>query len=324
MLCMIELEYQVVIFAFFVGGVSKPIKLKLDKQQSGGSSCSSGSSSPPEVAISIPQSNSDFAIFMAELTEILEGHPKALPRMKIALKHLLLPLGIKRLARIVRSKEYQEAETVDRFFELLAPHWNSVDFSLLQTPVKASRCQPAIKKLEEFLSERKQISRFLVLQQAEHQLEQTHKQQATTHDVASLQLRQVDGTNSQILHQRSYEEIVARVDTNQLTQRDYDDKTALVGASLKVPRYAMTFEKTGTGSITIHWKISREIVSYIQSIRISNQEMILLAKERITKIQVGGLFTINIPSLGYWLRDEALVSHSLIITQFVTRSIFNI
>ena len=244
---------------------------------------------------------------------MLEKHPNALTRMKTALKHLVLPFRIRRLARIVRSKDYQEAKTVDRLFELLAPYWNFVDFSLLQTLVKASRCQQAIKKLEEFLSEREKISRFLVLQQAERQLEQTHTQQATIHDVATLHLPQVEGTNSQVLHHRSYEEIIARVDTSQLTLRDYDDKAALVSASLKLPRYAMTFEKTGTGSITIHWKISREIVSYIQSIRISNQEMILLAKERITKIQVGGLFTVNIPSLGYWLRDGALVSHSLII-----------
>ena len=268
------------------------------------------------MTISIIQSHSDFAIFMSDITEMLEENPKTLTRMKRALKNLVLPLPyrIGRLAHIVKSKEYQEATTVDMFLELLAPHWSPVDCSLLQTLVRASHCQPAVRKLEEFLSEQKKISRFLILQQAQQQVDKTHDQSATTQGEPSPTLLQVESEYSQAQQHKSYQEVTLKVDKSVLTMKDYDEMADHLSSTLKLPRYSFTVEKIETGSIVIIWQISRELIPYIQSIRISDGELKILAKQRILEIRITGIIIIYIPSLEYWeggKRQDAPVSQSL-------------
>ena len=95
-----------------------------------------------------------FAALLSDLTCLLERHEGALYQMKLTFQFIARIMKSKAYYTLLQSKRYKKIKSVDDFFLLLTKFWKPVDCSLLITLVKATHCEPAIKRLQAFLSSR--------------------------------------------------------------------------------------------------------------------------------------------------------------------------
>ena len=296
------------------------------------SSISSRTTSPLTVEMSIPEFAEELALLITDLVELLDKHDGALERMKTALENLVLPLSLKGLVRIVQSQRYEEARSVRELFKLLAPYWSCIDCNLLRVIVKASGCQPAIEKLEAFLQHRSAISQSLMLYNPNSRIStereisqddtpnqtevsrviqtqpiQSHVKHLDTPSTEQLQCSPIGSQPCRreiTMNEDVSVEVKAKVDVNMLTLRDYDDKTSLLCGVLKLPRIALSYLRTTTGCLLLVWQMSANLVSYVQSIQLTDSDLQLLVKQGITYIMVADSYHICIPNHSYWDTDE--------------------
>ena len=269
------------------------------------------SSTPPESEISIPECNIQFSLFITELTPLLENHEGALCNILTFLEQLVLPLHSKCLAKIFQPEKFQGVQSIRDLFRLLAPHWGYIDCSLLHPIVKASGCKPALAKVEEFLHNRKQLSQVLIVQKAEkHQPSSECNTALSSSDRESHHLSAGRSQSPRVTMQRSsaHEEVVEmKVETNVVTLKDYEENASLLSNILGLPRYVMSFFSSGTGSISLKWLISKQLVPYVHNTRICTSDLIALAEKHVTEIKVGSVYQITIPSMAYWQEGTILV-----------------
>jgi len=309
-----------------------PLLKQLSQSPTPRSSISSGTTSPLTVEMSIPEFAKELALLITDLVELLDKHNGALERMKTALENLVLPLSLKRLVQIVQSQRYEEARSVRELFKLLAPYWSCIDCSLLQVIVKASGCQPAIEKLEAFLQHRSAISPSLMLcdpnsristeseisqddtptQTEVSRVIQTQPIQSCVKHLDAPSTGELQGSPNgsqpcrrEITNNKEVSvEVKAKVDVNTLILRDYDEKTSLLCGVLKLPRFALSYLRTATGCLLLVWQMSANLVSYVQSVQLTDSDLQLLAKQRFTYIMVADSYHICIPSHSYWDADD--------------------
>ena len=97
------------------------------------------------------QPSIDYDIMMTKLTEILENYEESLERMKGKFMHMVVYREHDEYTDIVQSEEYRTLDSVETFFELLAPYLKTPDCSLLKALVHATNCERAIQRLEKYL-----------------------------------------------------------------------------------------------------------------------------------------------------------------------------
>ena len=299
------------------------------------SSISSGTTSPLAIEMSIPEFAEELALLITDLVELLDKHDGSLERMKTALENLVLPLSLKRLVHIVQSQRYEEARSVRELFKLLAPYWSCIDCNLLRVIVKASGCHPAIEKLEAFLQHRSAISPSLMLcnptkanSRISTEREISQDDTPNTAEVSRvIQTQPIQSCDKHLdtpstgelqcspigsqpcrreitMNEDVSVKVKAKVDVNMLTLKDYDDKTSLLCGVLKLPRFALSYLRTATGCLLLVWQMSANLVSYVQSIQLTDNDLQLLAKQRFSYIMVADSYHICIPSHSYWDTDE--------------------
>ena len=96
--------------------------------------------------------------------------------------------------------------------------------------------------------------------------------------------------------------IVASVDTDVLTQKDYNTISGLVCSVLSIPKRVLDFLGTEEGSVRLKWRVHAALVGSIKSLRISDSHLQLLARHGVTRITVGHSYELCISTLHYWQR----------------------
>ena len=344
---------QMFILCFIVELQSKmqkvPVLLKQLSQgstQSVTSSNSSGRASPSTVGMSIPELASELALLITDLVEFLDKYDGALARMKVALENLVLPLGLKKLVHVVRSQDYKEATSVQELFKLLAPYWSCVDCKLLHTIVRASGCQPAMERLDKFLHHRSTVSPSLVL----YSPTRANSSESSKMDISKTlsERKEADrvivnqpiespadhlGTpimkftsipsqptkEKSDLKKESSVEVQAKVDQDLFTLKDYDEKTSLLCGVLKLPRFALSYLRLATGCVLLTWQMSADLVEYVQSVQLTDSDLLLLAKHGFTNIRVADSYHIFIPCFAFW-ETEGVSEVCLLIFTVIRRS----
>ena len=305
-----------------------PLLLKQLSQgstQSVTSSNSSGRASPSTVGMSIPELAGELALLITDLVELLDKYDGALGRMKVALENLVLPLSLKKLVHIVRSQEYKEATSVQELFKLLAPYWNCIDCNLLRVIVRASGCQPAIERLDKFLHRRSAISPSLVLysptraesskgdiskgdtlsdeNEADRVIVNQPIQSPAKSSMEESQCTSIPNQPTEEksdLKKESSVKVEAKVDTDFLTLKDYDEKTSLLCGVLRLPRFALSYLRLATGCVLLTWQMSVDLVQYVQSIQPTDSDLLLLAKHGFSFINIANSYHIAIPNSSFW------------------------
>ena len=302
-------------------------QLSQGSTQSVTSSNSSGRASPSTVGMSIPELAGELALLITDLVELLDKYDGALGRMKVALENLVLPLSLKKLVHIVRSQEYKEATSVQELFKLLAPYWNCVDCNLLRVIVRASGCQAAIERLDKFLHHRSAISPSLVLysptradfsesskgdikndtssdrNEADRVIVNQPIQSPAKSSMEESQCTSIPNQPTEEksdLKKESSVKVEAKVDTDFLTLKDYDEKTSLLCGVLRLPRFALSYLRLATGCVLLTWQMSVDLVQYVQSIQPTDSDLLLLAKHGFSFINIANSYHIAIPNSSFW------------------------
>ncbi len=259
----------------------------------------SSDSGDSEVEFSICSLETQWALLIASLIEILSNHKEALKRMKSALVQRVISRSVRKSDQkikrkfnpVIGSREYKEAKTVEDFFCVLGHYWGWKEYSLLEFVLRASGCRAAIEKLEEFIASRQQAAPHVVLQLS-HAVEITPEEAISSNP---LLVEESCPGNSQ---QRTL--IVMKVDGDELTLRDYDQDTTLLCRVVKISRHDLALLDTGTGSIIIRWVITSDLAKVVQRMMLTNELLKELAERRIVRISIGSDFHLNVASIDYW------------------------
>ena len=251
---------------------------------------------------------------MCDLTEILQKTEKALELMVDTFEHMAYYMKSEAYISLVKSSEYKAVDSVRTFFRLLAPYLDHVGCSLLTKLVAASRCEKAIKRLDEYLSCSqngllgKNDEEVPVLsghdftampekyQIPQESVRDTSLGKSTPPDPKSSSSIVAPENNvqasarticSQPVPNAREVPVVTTVAANELSWGDIREKCRVLCGVFSIPCWALRYLTNDEGSVVIWWVTSTKIASHIQSIALDDSDMDLLKREMIVKVQVG-------------------------------------
>ena len=256
-------------------------------------------------------------LLITDLVTLLTKESEALLRITTALEHAPDVL--------YEKKCIQEAKSVAEVFRYLKQFWSHIECELLSFVVEASSCEAATAKLQKFLSFREENAERIIVHpsqpsppspgvQTPPPSEQTPPPRAQTPPPSEQTPPPRAQTPPTSLHEASASDrpvvveqpraavIVASVDTDVLTQKDYNTISGLVCSVLSIPKHVLDFLGTEEGSVRLKWRVHAALVGSIKSLRISDSHLQLLARHGVTRITVGHSYELCISTLHYWQR----------------------
>ena len=288
--------------------------------------CSSASDSKsiPRKTKKLAPSSKSFALLLSDLIIILEGDHNAVVRMKVVLKAMTLPRqddnGEDELSVVINSPKYNDATTIAELFDALAPCWNEFDCDLLDTLVRASSSEAAIKKVEKFLEGRDPDMPLVVRASQPRTAEQpvvpdaTARESATSFrstlmpDESSAMLkRSADTTQRYVLlpDNSSYQSLppvgaavfMVRIDGEQVTVSRMLDVKEATCHNLRLPKEAMVYVDSRPGSVTLIFYMSIKLIRYLQAQVLRLHELYSLRSHGVYEIIIPDQYHLIIPPL---------------------------
>ena len=270
----------------------------------------------------------EFAFLISDLVTILTKTSEALLQITTALEY------VPEIPCLYETKCIHEAKSVAEVFRYLKQFWSHTECELLSFVVEASNCDTATARLQKFLSFREENAERIIIHpsqpsppspgaQTTPPSEQTPPPTALTPlptEQAPPPRAQTPPTSPHeasasdhpvVVEQPRAAVIVASVDTDVLTQKDYNTISGLVCSVLSIPKHVLDFLGTEEGSVRLKWRVHAALVGSIKSLRISDSHLQLLARHGVTRITVGRSYELCISTLHYWQRRAvySVVSH---------------
>ena len=258
-----------------------------------------------------------FVLLITDLVALLTETSGAFLRITTALEHAPDVLFDMRCI--------EEAKSVAEVFRYLKQFWSHTECELLSFVVEASRCEAATTRLQKFISFREENAEGIIIHpsqplppspgaQTTPPTEQTQRPTVLTpppneqapspraqtpptspHEASASDRAVVAGQNRAVI-------IVASVDTDILTQKDYNAISDAVRSVLSLQKHVLVFDGTEEGSVRLKWRVHAALVGSIKSLRISDSHLQLLARHGVTRITVGHSYELCISTLHYWQR----------------------
>ena len=253
-----------------------------------------------------------FVLLIADLVATLTKTSEALLRIMTAFDH------IREVPFLFEMKRIEEAKSVAEVFRYLKQFWSHTECELLSFVVEASNCDAATARLQNFLSFREENAEQIIIhprrpslpspdtqapphfEQTTPPSEQTPPPRPQTPPPSSHEASASD--RPAVVEQPRAAVIVASVDTDVLTQKDYNAISCLVCSVLSIPKRVLVFDGTEEGSVRLKWRVNAALVGSIKSLRISDSHLQLLARHGVTRITVGRSYELCISTLHYWQR----------------------
>ena len=114
--------------------------------------------------------------------------------------------------------------------------------------------------------------------------------------------------------------VEAKVDTDFLTLKDYDEKTSLLCGVLRLPRFALSYLHLASGCVLLTWQMSADLVEYVQSVQLTDSGLLLLAKHGFTNIEIANSYHIAIPNCSSWETNKIDEASLITCATFMSRS----
>ena len=234
---------------------------------------------------------------MSDLTEILQSSNRALEKMLVAFEHMSYYMKNKTYITIVESEAYKAVNSVRTLFQLLAPHLNPVDCSLLSALVDASGSEKAMQRLKEYLSK----SESLTLGKGSYValVPDTLSRNGSTNLVPGDPRSNVKSTDP--VADSSPVPVTARVDAVEVSWGTFRYISSLLCGVFGVPPFALPYDEVDSGSVVIKWTTTKKMVLHIQSTVLDDGDLKLLLQEKIVCIQVGTEYAVVVGSQDYWM-----------------------
>ena len=204
-------------------------------------------------------------------------------------------------------------ERLDKFLH----HRSAVSPSLvLYSPTRANSSESSKADISksDTLSERKEVGKVIV-----NQPMQSPAKRLVTPSMEESQCTSIPTERQSDSKRESSVKVEAKVDTDFLTLKDYDEKTSLLCGVLKLPRFALSYLRLATGCVLLTWQMSGDLVEYVQSVQLTDSDLQLLAKHGFTNIKIADSYHIFIPCFAFWETD-GVSEVSLLIFTVISRS----
>ena len=228
----------------------------------------------PGIKLIVSKTVRKFSQKIAKIIDALHAHEGALERMKDCVTHMHLLQPHHRIAKII-STSVEAAASVREFFRLLGKHWNHIDVDLLIHILEAAECHPALKLLGEFLVNRDSELPLTKL------MEEVEKSRSSKDTVC----------------------VKVKVNTERVTQEEYDALKSAVTGVLSIPRVSFSPPSISRGCFEVSWEMSAELLHYVQSVRITQNCLHLLARHDVISLTIGDSYHLVVPPLSYWDLD---------------------
>ena len=253
-------------------------------------------SSAPGHAI-FPKKNQDticlpifaFGIMMRDITQVLHVCDTALENMLITFEQMAYFMKSETYIAVVQSKEYKSVDSVRTLFQLLAPHWKPVDYSLLSSLVFATGSEKAIRRLQEYISKTESLvlgrggEKMYVPVETETLCSSDALGTVTTPNLESNPARAIC---SQPVSKSDSVNVIVRVEKDKISWGGIRNISSLLCGMFRLPPYALQYDEANPGSVVIKWVLSRGLVGHIRSIVLSDDDKVLLEREAIQYITV--------------------------------------
>ena len=263
---------------------------------------SRGSSSPMSVRSygSIPPAGAEYGKMMCEMIEILENNEKSLTKKKRAFVHMAHYVELAEYTDIIQSPKYDEVDSVEMFFKLLAPHLKPPDCSLLIALVNATDCEKAKQRLTEYLDK----SNGIVLAKTIENSHISPPENAPKSTNAAADSNSV--TSPEPAADSNAVPVTTRVIVCEMSWGVLRRLKSIFSGLFRIPQCALKFLKGESGSITITWTTSSKMALQMQSVVLDDGDMKLLLQERIVSVHVGLDYKILVGSEEYWRVSQEL------------------
>lgn len=241
-----------------------------------------------------------FCLFITSLIMLLEEDEGALNRMQTFTEQLARTLQSTNGNFFIPEAAFKKAKTVREFFSEIAPLYNYIDTDFLKDIVEASKCQKAIKKLQQFLAERA----CMPLLQLVEELRTTDDIGANTSELNQETTEHPESTSGSCLHTSAHDTFVVstqphvwssdtaipvtmKTSLENPTHGDYEMQKQAITSIWDLPSAVLTFFGCGTGSFIVTYTIPAQYTSYIKSAPISEAARLLLRESHILELSVG-------------------------------------
>ena len=261
----------------------------------------SGSVQRPSADTAVPSDLSEtcemFQQLQHNVMDLLDQLPNVLAKLKQVLASLVLPLGEGKVAPLVDSLAYENAQTVRELFRLMAPYWNCLSTDLLDLLMEASGCNQAASKVAEFVEARASkghlvlcIRQLPTLASGENDLDVADFEIVHNAPLSELQslLPAVFARlpEHKVTSTRTTVRISVEVNKPLLCIADYEEITTALSGLFEVPKATLVYAGCSRAPLVLCWLASHELVAYLRS-TLSGQR--LLAENKVTRVAVGDL-----------------------------------
>ena len=261
----------------------------------------SGSVQRPSADTAVPSDLCEtcemFQQLQHNVMDLLDHFPNALAKLKQVLASLVLPLGEGKVAPLVDSLAYENAQTVRELFRLMAPYWNCLSIDLLGLLLEASGCNQAASKVAEFVEARASkghlvlcIRQLPTLASGENDLDVADFE--TVHNAPLSELQSLHPAvfarlpEHKVTSTRTTVRISVEVNKPLLCIADYDEITTALSGFFRLPKATLVYAGCSKAPLVLCWLAFHELVAYLRS-TLSGQR--LLAENKVTRVAVGDL-----------------------------------
>ena len=239
-----------------------------------------------------------FQQLQRNVMDLLDHFPNALAKLKQVLASLVLPLGKGKIAPLVDPLAYENVQTVQELFRLMAPYWNPLSTDLLSLLLEASGCNQAASKVAEFVEARASkghlvlcIHQLPTLASSENDLDVADIE--TVHNAPLSELQSLHPAvfarlpEHKVTSTRTTVRISVEVNKPLVCVADYEKITTALSGLFELPKAALVYAGCSKAPLVLCWLASSELVAYFKSTGRVLSGHRLLAESKVTGVAVG-------------------------------------
>ena len=242
-----------------------------------------------------------FQQLQRNVMDLLDHFPNALAKLKQVLASLVLPLGKGKIAPLVDPLAYENVQTVQELFRLMAPYWNPLSTDLLSLLLEASGCNQAASKVAEFVEARASkghlvlcIHQLPTLASSENDLDVADIE--TVHNAPLSELQSLHPAvfarlpEHKVTSTRTTVRISVEVNKPLVCVADYEKITTALSGLFELPKAALVYAGCSKAPLVLCWLATHELVAYIRSKGFEDAGLNghrLLIERKVTGVAVG-------------------------------------
>lgn len=238
-----------------------------------------------------------FQQLQQKVIDLLDHIPDAIAKLKEVLALLVLPLGEGEVVPLVDRFSYEDAQTVQELFGLMASYWNPLSTDLMNLLFEDSNlgCEEAASEVAKFAQARASKGHLVlcVCQHGENDLDVADLEAVHNAPLSELQslhpaLFTPLPEHTELTFTRSTFRISVEVNKPFLCIADYEEIITALSGFFQVPKATLVYAGCSKVPLVLCWLVPKGFVAYIRSAAVGGLSgHRLLVENKVTWIAVG-------------------------------------